>query len=102
MPSTDFRDHLLEQLQDLEFCATYLTTCYEDSETVFLIALRNVIDAHGGIGKLARNTELNRESLYRMLSEKGNPKLSSLGLILDSIGLQLNFIPKSEDSKEAA
>ena len=48
---------------------------------LFLTALRNVAEAHG-IKKLAEDTQLNRESMYRMLSEQGNPQLSSLTAIL--------------------
>jgi len=36
---------------------------------------------------------VNRESLYRMLSEKGNPRLSSLSAVLGSIGLRLQIAP---------
>ena len=50
-----------------------------------------VVEAHGGIAELAKKTNLNRESLYRMLSEQGNPQLSSLSVILEQIGLSLSF-----------
>ena len=50
-----------------------------------------VVEAHGGISELAKKTNLNRESLYRMLSEQGNPQLSSLSVILEQIGLSLSF-----------
>ena len=63
----------------------------EDSATVFLQGLRMVVEAHGGIAELAKKTNLNRESLYRMLSEQGNPQLSSLSVILEQIGLSLSF-----------
>jgi probable addiction module antidote protein len=57
---------------------------------VFLLALRDVADAHGGIGALSRNTHLNRESLYRMLSRSGNPSLDSLDAVLNAVGLRLS------------
>ena len=37
----------------------------------------------------ARTCKLNRESLYRMLSKKGNPSLQSLGKLLLSLGFRL-------------
>lgn len=91
-----YRDELLEQLQDVEEAAEYLSACLEDSEEVFLLGLRDVVDAHGGVSELARLTGLNRESLYRLLSKKGNPRLSSLSLILSALGIQLQFAPTDD------
>ena len=61
----------------------------DDDPRVFLLALRDVAEAHGGMSKIARTCKLNRESLYRMLSKKGNPSLQSLGKILLSLGFRL-------------
>ncbi len=38
---------------------------------------------------LAEKTKLNRESLYRMLSERGNPELRSLDTLLHALGFRL-------------
>lgn len=58
---------------------------------MFLIALRNVAEARGGIGKLAAKSRLNRESLYRMLGSRGNPSLQSLTVLLKSLGFRLSI-----------
>jgi probable addiction module antidote protein len=100
MPTKSYQEELFEQLQDISEAAAYLTECFEDSEEVFLLGLRNVVEAHGGVGELSKHTELNRENLYRILSEAGNPKLSSLAVILEALGLQLEFSKK--DKTEAA
>ena len=91
MPIKSYDELLLKSLQDPNEAAEYLTACYEDSAIVFLQGLRMVVEAHGGIAELAKKTNLNRESLYRMLSEQGNPQLSSLSVILEQIGLSLSF-----------
>jgi len=54
---------------------SHLDAALEESEIpeVFLRALRNVAEAKG-MTQLARETELKRESLYTMLSERGNPQ----------------------------
>jgi len=54
-----------------------------------LLAIRNVIDALGGITQIACHTGLNRENLYRVLSEQGNPGLNSLEKLLKGLGLRL-------------
>jgi probable addiction module antidote protein len=54
----------------------------------FLLALRQVAEAQGGIGKLSKKTHLNRESLYKTLSKNGNPKLQTIGLLLKGLGFE--------------
>ena len=56
MGTKGYREELLEQLQDIGEATAYLTECFHDSEDVFLLGLRNVVDAHGGIGELSKNT----------------------------------------------
>ncbi len=89
--SKNYQDSLLESLADANEAAAYLNAALEDGDNeVFLLALRNVADARlGGMAKLAEAAELNRESLYRMLSENGNPELNSLARVLQALGLRL-------------
>ena len=56
---------------------------------MFLLALRDVADARGGLRALSRDARLNRKSLYRMLSKSGNPSLDSLAAVLSACGLRL-------------
>src|SRR6266540_3080818 len=89
--SVPYEQELYKDLRtDREGAVEYLSSALEDpNETeLFLIALRHVAEAWG-FGHLAEITGLNRESLYKMLSEKGNPKLSSLTTLLDGMGLRL-------------
>jgi probable addiction module antidote protein len=85
----NYRDSLLRTLQDPQEAAEYLTAALEEGDTaVFLLALRDVADARG-IGTLAAKAQLNRENLYRMLSDHGNPQLDSLTALLDALDLRL-------------
>lgn len=88
--SRNYRNHLVESLKDPTEAAEYLNAALEDGEPeVFLLALRDVVDSYGGMGKLAASTSLNRENLYRMLSTKGNPEFFSLSTVLDALGFRL-------------
>ncbi len=79
-----------DYLKTAEDITEYLNAAMEDGDDrVLLMALRNVTSATGGMTKLARKTGLSRESLYRLLSEGGNPRLSSLIAVLRSFGLSL-------------
>lgn len=78
-----------------EEAAAYLNAALEEgSQEIFLLALRDVAEACG-FAKLAREADLNRENMYRILSETGNPRISSLASILDSLGLKLAVEPKA-------
>lgn len=88
--SKNYQDGLIESLKDPTEASEYLNAALEDGEPeVFLLALRDVVDSYGGMGKLATSTSLNRENLYRMLSTKGNPEFFSLSTILEAIGFRL-------------
>ena len=86
----DYRDSLRESLKDPKEAEAYLNASLEENDLeLFLLALRNVAEAQGGMSKFARKAKLNRESLYRMLSEEGNPQLDSLSQLLDVMGFRL-------------
>lgn len=76
--------------KDPEFAADYLKAALKDSDEprVLLVALRHLAQAHG-IAKVAKAARIERESLYRALSEKGNPRMSTLVAVIKVIGLRL-------------
>ena len=89
-----YKEHLLKELQDPQEAAAYLDACLKDEDpSVFLLALKDVAEARGGMTKLSRKSTLNRQSLYRSLSRRGNPKLVSVCSILSSLGLELHITP---------
>ncbi len=88
----NYQEHLDEALKDDAEAVAYLNAALgeEDSE-VFLLALRDVARAReGGLAGLAETAQLNREHLYRMLSEDGNPELRSLEALLGALGFRLS------------
>ena len=91
MPKTkQYQEDLIEALRDRGEAEEYLNAALEDEDPeVFLLALRNVAEAQGGIAHLADKAHLNRESLYRMLSERGNPEFRSLEAVLHALGFRL-------------
>ena len=63
----------------------------EESQKLFLMALRNVAEAQGGIGVLAKKAKVGRESLYKTLSGTGNPKWHTLVSLMIALGLNLRL-----------
>ena len=93
----DYKEHLLEQLQDPQEAAAYLNTALHDDDShIFLLALRDIAEAQGGMGWLANVADLNRESLYRTLSLRGNPRFFNLLAVLDAVGLELSIRPREK------
>lgn len=98
MPTIDYEQELSKDLIDLDYAAGYLTEALEEGEDVFLLAVKDVVRAQEGMTALSQKTKLNRENLYNMLSENGNPRLSSITAILDKLGIEIRFSPKSGDA----
>jgi probable addiction module antidote protein len=90
-PATvSYRDDLIERLRSRPgYSIGYLNAALEEGHDVFLVALKDVIDARFGMTGLADKTELNREALYRALSTNGNPRLITLEKVLGALGLHL-------------
>jgi probable addiction module antidote protein len=81
------RDHktaIIEHLKNNEsFRKAYLNEALnEDEPAVVLSMLRDIVDATRGFTKLAKETGLARQSLYKVLSEKGNPEFGSVWKIV--------------------
>jgi probable addiction module antidote protein len=74
------------------FAAEYLRAALEEADEprVLLIALRRIAESRGGIAKVAKSAGVERESLYRALSPKGNPRLSTLVAVMRAVGLKLS------------
>ncbi len=90
--SISHNDAVIQELRDdPAFAAEYLKAALEDvaDPRVLLIALRQLAEARGGIAKVAKAAGIERESLYRALSPRGNPRLSTLVAVTRAIGLKL-------------
>jgi probable addiction module antidote protein len=88
----------VQQLKkDREFAIEYLKVALEsldnpEERSISLIMLRALAEAYGGIGAIAAKAGINRESLYRSLSPKGNPTFKTLTAIVNAMGLRLSVI----------
>lgn len=65
----------------------------DGDQAELLIVLRQLAQAFGGVQAVAEQAQLNPTQLYRTLSPKGNPALSSLMAILKAMGLRLAVQP---------
>jgi probable addiction module antidote protein len=84
----DYHSWQIKQLTDPQTAASYLNAALNDSKEMFLKALRNVAEA-GRMTRVAKKAGVRRESLYRTLSDHGNPRLDTLNSILSVLGLEI-------------
>lgn len=89
-------DLLKEQLQDKRIAALYLEEFLADGNIdLFKKALKDVANAQlGDATALSRDAELDLQSIYRSVSENGNPRLDAFAKILDALGLQIAVTTK--------
>lgn len=82
-----YKADLLERLKDLRYAELYLDAASRESQESFFLALRDVAEARLGIHQLALDADVNRENLYRLLSEEGNPRYSTLKPVVNALGM---------------
>ena len=93
------RDVVIEELKnDLEFRHAYMQLALEDYQEdkdmqLLLLSLRNVAEALGGVPELSRKTNIGKTSLYKVLSEDGNPQLDTVHTILNGLGYKMQVVP---------
>lgn len=84
---------------DRELAAEYVKAAMQsldspDDRAAGLPALRTVAEAYGGLGAVAAEEGISRESLYGALSPKGNPTLKTLLAVVKTVGLRLSVEPE--------
>lgn len=83
-------------LDSEEAIADYLAIALEDGDTKTVqVVLRDIAKARG-MTSLARETNLNRESLYKSLSEDGNPSFATISKVVKALGLKMTLDRSSE------
>ena len=94
--TTSYVDELLEDLKDPELAQAYLEAALEFYEEngdtgALLLAMRDVAEAQGGIGRLAKRTSISRQHLYEILASKHNPGLDNWLSILSGLGFRVRL-----------
>jgi probable addiction module antidote protein len=98
--SVSYDEWLIKKLKNHDLAVEYLNNALreasmsDDKESLelLLMALRNVIQAQGGVAKIAKKAGLGRESLYKTVSEKGNPEFRTISAISNALGFEIRFV----------
>ncbi len=102
-PAVSYQKFLIESLREPKEAAAYLNVALEPNDPkLFLIALKNVLEAQGGISQAARRTKIHRVSLCKMLSKNGNPGFENVVRLLQAAGICFQLAPKNFQKRHAA
>ena len=92
--NVSYQDYLLKSLKDPQEAAAYIDGALELRDSAaLLLALRQVAKAHG-MAEVARRADVGEKTLFRALSENGNPTVATLHKVLHAVGLRLSVAPE--------
>jgi len=91
MPKTETHPwDITRYLDSDEAIAAYLDAVLEEDDPAFLAAALGDVARAKGMTQIARETGLGRESLYKALSESGNPEFGTVLKVMRALGLKLH------------
>jgi probable addiction module antidote protein len=89
----DAADYLIDE----EHISAYLQAIFEEDPSLIPSAIRDIARARN-MTKLAKDTGLTRDTLYRSFAKGGNPTLSTINAVVKSLGFQLSIKPITKHS----
>ena len=89
-----------EYLDDEAAIAAYLEAVFEDGDPGLISAAIGDVAKAKGMSQIARESGLSRETLYRTLSQDGNPELSTLTKVIRAIGMRISVEPATPARKK--
>jgi probable addiction module antidote protein len=102
--ATKYEEDLIEDLKDPKEAQAYLEAAFDlfekdgDTQTL-LLAMRDVAEAQGGIGELAKKTSISRQHLYNILASKHNPRLDNWLGIISGLGFHIRLEQHTESKR---
>lgn len=90
-----------DYLDNEEVIAEYLAAALEDPDPeVFMMAVSNVAKARG-IAKIAKDSGLGRESLYKALAPGAKPRFDTVRKLVDALGVRWTVAPPIRSRRRA-
>ncbi|HYF98416.1 MAG TPA: addiction module antidote protein [Coxiellaceae bacterium] len=78
-----------DALDTPEAAALFIADAFETGDPAYIANALGVIARAKGVAKIADETGLSREQLYRSFSESGNPTLKTLLIFMQAIGVSM-------------
>jgi len=90
-----------DYLKTGEDMAAYLVAASEEDDPRLVAAAIGDIVRARNVSKIARETGLTREGIYKALSPEGNPSFATIWKVARALDLELAFHPKAPLAKAA-
>jgi probable addiction module antidote protein len=85
---------LADEINTKEDVIGIIEAALEENDTEFLFEVLGDVARSKGMAQIAKDLNLARESLYRSLSQDGNPSFNTVAKVLDNLGFQLSVKQK--------
>ena len=82
-----------EILDSPEMIAAYIDAALEDGDPALIAAALGDVARAKGMSKIAKETGITREGLYKALSAEGDPRLTTFLGVIKSLGLHITVRP---------
>lgn len=91
-----------QYLDTEESIASYLSSIIEEGDPKLLLAAISDVAKARGMAKIASDSGLGRESLYKALKPESKPRFETIVKVLNSLGvkMQFNAIHEIEEKKD--
>ena len=86
-----------EYLDSPEMIAAYIEAAMEENDTAFIARAIGDVARAMGMTKIAQESGINREALYRTFSAKGNPTLETMTKVFAAMGLKLSVTAREKE-----
>ncbi len=86
-------------LDSEEMIQLYLEEALEIGDPAFIAQALGTVARARGMSKVAKDSGLSRESLYKALGPNGNPEFATVMRVIDSLGLQLTISTRNVSRK---
>ena len=83
-----------DHIETADDVAAYLEAAFEDGDPAVIATMLGAVARSRGMTAIAKEAGVTREALYRALSEKGDPRLSTLVGVVNALGFRLKIEPK--------
>ena len=98
----DYDEYVIEKLKDPEYASAYINVAFEgyfndDDSEAFAHSLSYLIQANGGVTKVAKKANLDRKNLYKIFNNEVKPKLETVYKLLRAMNYTMVITPYSDD-----
>ncbi|CAI8982105.1 addiction module antidote protein [Pseudomonas zeae] len=85
-----------QALDGPEAIAVFLADALDTGDAAYIAKAMGVVARAKGMTELAKETGLAREQLYKSFSERGNPTLKTLLVVMRALGVDLTARPHAQ------